>query len=187
MHQLQLISRLRRLATDSRAAAVVEFAIIMPFLITLYFGTVEAASLYSADRRVATVAGTMGDLVSRIDGTITTSTLTDYFQAAQGIMQPYATTGLTQVVSVLAITSTGAATVYWSRGYNGGVARANNSTFSMTAAPQINILARAVGYLVVSEIKYPYRPLYGVVIPRTINLTHVEYFLPRLAKKIDIS
>jgi Flp pilus assembly protein TadG len=187
VHQLQLISLLRRFRTDNRAVAVVEFAIIVPFLITLYFGTVEAASLYSADRRVATVAGTMGDLVSRIDGTITSSTLTDYFQAAQGIMQPYSTTGLKQVVSVLTVASNGTATVYWSRGYNGGVARTTNSTFTMTAAPQMNLLARAVGYLVVSEIKYPYKPLFGMVISSTINLGHVEYYLPRLAKKIDIS
>lgn len=186
MHQLQLIARLRRFGRDTRAVAVVEFAIVLPILVVLYFGTVEAAALYSADRRVSTVAGTMGDLVSRIDGTISTSTLNDYFTAAQGIMQPYSTTGLTQVVSVLTVAADGTAKVYWSRGYNGGVARTANAAYSMTAVPQMNTLAKG-GYLVVSEIKYPYKPVYGIVIPRTVNLNHVQYFLPRLAKKIDIS
>lgn len=174
-----------RFARNRRGVAVVEFALIMPVLLTLYFGTIEAASLYTVDRRVAAVAGAMGDLVSRTNGTLPSATLTQYFSAASGIMLPYTTTGLTQVVSVIAVSSTGVATVYWSRGYNGGTARAANSSYPLAATLQINQVARG-SYLVVSEIQYPYKPVYGLVISNTINLTHTEYFVPRFAAKIDI-
>lgn len=187
MHQLYL--RLKRLVVrfgrSRRGVAVVEFALIMPVLLTLYFGTIEAASLYSVDRRVAAVAGTMGDLVSRTNGTLPAATLTQYFAAASGVMLPYATTGLTQVVSVVAVSSTGVATVYWSRAYNGGTARVANAAFPLAATTQINQVARG-SYLVVAEIVYPYKPVYGVVIPNTITLSHIEYFVPRFAAKIDI-
>jgi hypothetical protein len=38
-----------------------------------------------------------------------------------------------------------------------------------------------------AEVRYPYRPVYGMVIPQTINLFHVEYFLPRFGKTISIT
>ena len=57
--------------------------------------------------------------------------------------------------------------------------------FPLAATTQINQVARG-SYLVVAEIVYPYKPVYGVVIPNTINLSHIEYFVPRFAAKIDI-
>ena len=180
---------LRLLRRDQRAVAAVEFALILPLLLTLYFGTVEAAALYTVDQRVSTVASTMADLVSRERNSISANTtLNNYFHAAQGIMLPYSTDGLKQVVSMLQIDGAGVATVRWSVGYNGGVARAANSGFDMTADPRINELARgSSGYLVVSEIVYPYRPMLGLVINRTFDITHTEYFLPRYEAFISLS
>lgn len=187
MYQLHLSLKrfIRRFVKSDRGVAVIEFAFIMPFLITLYFGTIEGASLYSVDRRVAAVAGAMGDLVSRTNVTISTATLTQYFSAASGIMQPYATTDLTQVVSEISVSSTGVATVLWSRAYNGGTARIAGADYPLAATLQINLISRG-SYLVVAEMQYPYKPVYGVVIPSTINLKHTEYFVPRFATKICI-
>ncbi|MBK8082639.1 MAG: pilus assembly protein [Devosia sp.] len=176
-----------RLAREERGVAAVEFALILPLLILLYFGTVEAASLFTVDRRVATVASTMADLVSREKKSISQgSTLANYFQAANGIMQPYPTTSLKQVVTLLKITSAGVTTVVWSVGYNGGVARTATASYNLPASSQINQLARTNGYLVMSEISYPYKPLFGMVISNTVNLSRTEYFLPRYEDKIDL-
>lgn len=180
-------ARLRQFRDSRTGVAAVEFALVLPVLITLYFGSVEAASVYAVDRRVSTVAGTIADLVSRIDGTISTSTLNTYFNAATWIIQPYSSTGLKQVVSVLSVSSTGVVKVSWSRGYNGGVARAANSTYNLAATTQINQLARTTGWLVMAEVTYDYRAVFGMVVRDTINLSRTEYFLPRFAKKIEIS
>lgn len=175
----------RRFLRDGKAVAAVEFALILPLLVTLYFGTVEAASLYTVDRRVATVASTMADLVSREKDCISTDKLNSYFAAATGIMQPYSTTGLKQVVSFLAVNSTtGVVTVKWSKPYGtGAVARNTGVTTVIGTQTQINKLAKTKGWLVAAEIQYPYQPLYGVVI-KTINLAHTEYFLPRYEEEI---
>jgi Flp pilus assembly protein TadG len=183
--QLHLRHKLiRRFIRNSRAAAAVEFAFILPLLVLLYFGTVEAASLYTVDRRVATVASTMADLVSRQQSCITTDTLNSYFAAATGIMQPYATTTLKQVVTFMSVGSTGTVTLKWSRPYGtGATARTTTTMGTLGAATQINTLARTKGWLVAAEIQYPYQPLYGIVI-KTVNLAHTEYYLPRYEQEI---
>lgn len=188
MLQLHLIrTRFRRFLRDPRGVAAVEFALILPLLVVLYFGTVEAASLYSVDRRVATVASTMADLVSREQSCITTDKLNSYFNAATGIMQPFPTSSLKQVVSFLQISAAGTVTIKWSRHYGtGATARTTGTTTAIGTATNINTLARTKGWLVAAEIQYPYQPLFGIVI-KTINLGHTEYFLPRYEEEITTS
>ena len=177
----------RRFLRDPRGVAAVEFALILPLLVTLYFGTVESASLYAVDRRVATVASAMADLVSREQKCITTAKLESSFNAATGIMQPFSTTGLKQVVSFLQVSSAGTVTVKWSTPYGtGATARALGTTTAIGTATSINTLARTRGWLVAAEIQYPYQPLFGIVI-KTINLGHTEYFLPRYEEEITTS
>jgi Flp pilus assembly protein TadG len=179
-----IVSRMRKLADDTRAVAAVEFALILPLLVTLYFGMVETSSLYTVDRRVSTVASTMADLVAREQKCISYTTIDSYFNAATGIMRPYSTTNLKQVVSFLQVSSAGAVTVKWSRPYGtGAVARSAGQTTAIAQATNINTLARTKGWLVAAEIVYPYTPLFGVLVPE-INLAHTEYFLPRYEEEI---
>ena len=182
-----MICRLQQFRDDIRAVAAVEFALILPLLLTLYIGTIEAATLYSADHKVATVASTMADLVSREKGAISTTTLDKYFLAAETIMHPYTTSGLVQVVSLLNIDSEGVATVKWSRAHGAEAGREVASEFPLDATAKINALARgASGWLVASEITYPHQPLIGLVIPSTITLKHTQYFLPRFNGEIKL-
>jgi Flp pilus assembly pilin Flp len=185
----QLASKLGaalRLWRDQRGVAAVEFALILPVLILLYFGTIETASLFTADRRVANVAGTIGDLVSRSKKTITEAQITDYFQAASAIMQPLPTGPLRQTVSLLSVDSAGVVKVVWSRPFNGGIVRAANSIYPLPADQKINQIGRGEGLLVASEVIYSYRPLFGIVYPNALSLKHEEFFLPRFPGGIAI-
>lgn len=179
-------SLLRRFFGDNRAVAAVEFALVIPVLITLYFGTVEASSLYTADRRVATVASTIADLVSRQKDEISKANELDkYLSAAATIMYPAATTNLTQRVSFLTVSSTGVAKVVWSYG-KGIKERDANSSFPLAATTNINQLARTKGFLVVSEVTYPYKPMFGLIISKDVQLVHTEYYLPRYEATIAL-
>lgn len=183
-----IAARLRAFRKDASAVAAVEFALVLPLLLALYLGTVEAATFYAVDQKVATIASPMSDLVSRQKDDIKESDLTKYFKAAQNIMQPYADTGLKQVVSLLALDTQGVATVKWSRAYGtGATARTTNSTYTLAADAKINVLAReASGYLVVAEIDYPRQPITGFVFSSAVNLRHVEYYLPRFESEIKL-
>lgn len=84
----RLLAHLRRLAVVEEATAAVEFALILPIMLLVYVGSVEASIAITTDRKVQSVAGALGDLVARSDTTIPMATLLDYFQAAEGIMTP---------------------------------------------------------------------------------------------------
>jgi Flp pilus assembly protein TadG len=179
---------LRQFGEDTRGVAAVEFALILPLLVLLYFGTVEASALYTVDRRVATVSSTMADLVSRENGCITNATLQSYFNAATGIMRPYSTTGLKQIVSLLSVNEDGDVSVEWSQAYGDDAQpRATGDTDTLansTRDPNINALARIKGWLVSAEISYPYTPLFGMVI-KQVTLANTQYFLPRFQSEIQ--
>ncbi|RYE60251.1 MAG: hypothetical protein EOP20_03065 [Hyphomicrobiales bacterium] len=115
------------------------------------------------------------------EGTILRATVGDYFQAAEGIITPYATTGLEQVVSVLAVASDGTARVAWSCGYNGGTQLPANQEYPLDEKMKdlaTNKRDRA-GFLVASTTSYSYKPLLGMVFPNALNLQSEALFLPR--------
>lgn len=189
-----LTQRFRR--SDSGAAAV-EFALILPFLLLLYMGSIEASSLFTVDRRIEVIAATNADLVSRWNenlGTIPSSTVRDYFRAAEGIITPYTTTGLKQVVSFLRVAPDGTATVAWSCGWNGGTGLPNNQAYPIkvemkklvTGATEQsgNLTGGKQGYLVASTIEYSYKPLLGMVFPNALTLKSEALFLPRFGQAL---
>jgi Flp pilus assembly protein TadG len=178
------IASLRRFVADQRAAAVVEFALIIPVLLVLYLGSIEASSLITVDRRVNVISGTVGDLVARWDpdNSIPSDILEDYFKASESIIFPYSSTGLAQVVSVVAVAANGNTSVVWSCGHNGGTKRTAGSSYTLPT--NVNQLARG-GWVVASETSYPYAPLLGIVLTETYNLSRASYYLPRFEEQIN--
>ena len=175
-----------RFLRDAGGAAAVEFALIMPLLLLLFLGTIEASTLITVDRRINVISGTVGDLVSRWDpdaGAIPSSELNDYFRASEGIIYPYPTTGLQQVVSFVEVASNGTTKVKWSCAYNGGTKRATNSAY--TSLPtHMNQLARG-GWVVASETSYNYLPVLGMVFTDALHLYQQSFYLPRYASEIS--
>ncbi|MDP1729958.1 MAG: TadE/TadG family type IV pilus assembly protein [Devosia sp.] len=193
-HLASIRTLIGRFRDSANGVAVVEFALVAPLLLLLYFGSVEASSLYTVDRRVTVISGTMGDLIGRWDpglGAIPQAIFDNYFSAANVIMTPYSVTGLNQVVSFVHITPDGATKVLWSKATPGATARATNSTYPLAATTQMNQIARATtatgGWLVVSETSYSYKPVLGVVFKSALSLGHASYFLPRFGKCLQVA
>lgn len=181
----RMLAPVRRFARDKRGAAVVEFALILPVLLLLYMGSIEASSLITVDRRINVISGTVGDLVARTNGSIEAATLTDYFRAAEAIIFPYGDADLRQAVSLVTVTPDGVATVVWSCGYNGGTPRLANSPYALPA--NMNLIARppsGSGFVVASETWYDYLPVLGIVFTEALNLYQDSYYLPRQEKEI---
>lgn len=177
---------LRRFLRNRRAAAAVEFALILPVLLTLYLGSIEGSQLITVDRKVTLVSGALGDLVARSQNSITSSKVDDYFQMTTSMMAPVNTTGLKQIVSSVYIKA-GVAKVVWSRAYGtGATKRATNSTFPFTADDKIKTLVTD-GHVIVSEVNFAYRPMLGLFFHNDIGLYHQGVYLPRFGSAIACS
>jgi Flp pilus assembly protein TadG len=179
---VRLSTLLARFSRNERATAAVEFALIMPVLLLLYFGSMEASVLYTADKRVNTISATVGDLIAQWnpdDGTIASATLDTYFASATGIMAPYSATGLKQVVSLIFVNSTGVTSVLWSKASGGGTVRTVGQPYApLTATSMTNQVSRS-GCIVAAETSYSYKPLFGQVFKTALTLGHTNYFVPR--------
>jgi Flp pilus assembly protein TadG len=184
------IQRLRQLRLVEQGTAAVEFALILPIMLLVYIGSVEASALISVDRRVQSVAGTLGDLVARTNATIPAAALTDYFRAAGGIMTPYPADDLRQVVTQVAVANDGTtAVVVWSKQYvNGaygtGTDHLPGDTYPLPDAMKTIAAGNSV---IVAEATYSYLPLYGIVIEQPILLSRENFFVPRFGGSITVN
>jgi Flp pilus assembly protein TadG len=173
----------RRLVNDRRGVAAIEFAMIVPIMLVLFFGTVEFSSGVAADRKVSLMARTLSDLTSR-SSSVSDSLLTSFFAASNAIMTPYippiynATNGT--ITELWIDPSTGNARVQWSKG---SVPRGQGSLVSI---PPDLIVKDSTGkvvpnqYLIFSEVSYLYQPAVGYVMAKAgITLSDVAYTRPR--------
>jgi Flp pilus assembly protein TadG len=161
------------LAHDRRGVAAIEFAMIVPIMLVLFFGTVVFSSGVAIDRKVTLMARTFSDLVSQ-NTTVTTAQLTSFFNADSSIMTPYNPAPTKAVISELYVDpSTLRARVQWSNAYGGATARSVSST--VTTVPSSLLVGGS--YLIFSEITYLYSPSVGYW--AAVNLNDVAFTRPR--------
>ncbi len=174
---------LKAYGNDSRAVAAVEFALILPVLLFVYIGVAETSRLTIMDRRLSVVAGSVGDLVARADGSVARSTVDDYFAAAEFTMAPYPSGDLKQVVSSVEVDNNGIATIEWSRGYNGGIAHAIGSTIALPP----NMAEQSKDkFLIIGEATTLWTPIVDFVFQTGFTLNKTYYYRPRFDAGISL-
>ena len=87
-------SRIRRLARDRSAASGVEFALVLPILVMLLFGTVDLGHALTVSRKIDEITSSTGDMIAQ-QGTWTKSDVAKLLSGASFILQPYDTSQLT--------------------------------------------------------------------------------------------
>lgn len=94
--------------------AAIEFVIVMPVLLLLYFGMINLTSYISALRKVNTAAELVTDLASRNKNEVKSSDIDDYFSAAAMLFLPGSADGL-QIQLYNYYLNNGAATMRWQK------------------------------------------------------------------------
>jgi len=164
----ELISGLRR---DASGSAAVEFAVIVPIMLTLFFGVIEFSSGVAVDRKVTLVARTLSDLTSQ-SSSVTDTDLTNFTTTVKAIMTPYQGSLLNSTVSELYVEPTTLiAKVKWSKG---SAARGFDTTVTIPTALQIGGT-----YLIFAEADYTYTPTVGYVMKAAVRLSDFTYTRPR--------
>lgn len=130
-------SAARALLFDDSAISAVEFALILPIALMLYFGLVELTLGQRASQKLDLVAHTLSDLTAQqLTGGSATgqagmdeTTIQSIFSAASILIAPYSTTGLKMAISEVTIVADATqasgykASVNWSIVKNSGTLR----------------------------------------------------------------
>jgi Flp pilus assembly protein TadG len=166
-----------RFAGERRGVSAVEFAMLLPVMMTLYLGSVEASQGIATQRKVTLVAHALADLASQYTD-ITDADMSNILAAGSAIIVPYSATSLQEVVSEVSINAQGQASVVWSNSL-GGTALSVGQVVTIPAA-----LAVPNTYLVLAQVQYSYNPTYGYVMTGTLTLSDESYVLPRQSTSI---
>ena len=178
---LALSQRLASFNRDERGVSAVEFAMLLPLMITLYLGSVEISQGVAMDRKVTLTTRTVADLASQVSS-INNADMTNMLNASSAVMA--CDTGQCDVsklkvtVSAVTIDANGTAKVAWSDTLN-GTKHAVNSTVTLPAA--LNVPNTT---LIWSEVSYSYQPTIGYVITGALNLSDQIWMRPRLSDTV---
>ncbi len=176
--------RLRSLRGDVRGTSAIEFAILAPLMILVFFGLVEVGQVVLASRRTAHAASTISDLVAQ-QSSVSTSATTDDFAAAQQVMTPMSPTSLQMKVTSVTLQSNGTVTVDWSDVPPGGglAADIKGATYPAPAG----MLTNTGDSMIVGTAIYTLTQASSFVLANGISFKRVSYAKPRAGGQVTHS
>jgi len=181
-----LMPRLRGFHKSKDGAAAVEFALLLPVMIALFFGVVETTLALLCRADVSVMASTAADLISQ-ESAATTTDLSNVYAASGTILYPNAGTPTIRLTSVIYDTvsqSTTSGKVDWTCTQAGSgtltpTSRNHNDTVTLPQA-----LMTANGSVIIAEVAYSYASPTTQVITGPINMTNNFWTKPRRTAQI---
>jgi Flp pilus assembly protein TadG len=184
-----------RLAADKDGTAAVEFALLLPIMITLFFGVVESSMALLCRSDVSLMASTAGDLISQANAA-STGDISNIYSAAGTVLYPYYDGTSGSAKPTIRITSviddgSGAANkdhmtgkVAWTcmQTGSGALSPSTRTVGETVTLPQA--LMTANGSIVIAEIAYNYASPTTKVIAGPITFSNNFYAKPRRVAQI---
>lgn len=164
--------------------AAVEFALVLPLMMTLFFGLSDLTLAVNLDRKLTLLTRSLADIPSRVPS-LTTSDLGNVFAAASAVMRPYDSTNVQMVLSSVLVTvngSTYTGKVDWSCPKNipskpNGQSQADFDAENLKARSASSAYDVPTGYqttttksFLVAETLVPYTSTFGQYLAGTTRL-----------------
>jgi Flp pilus assembly protein TadG len=162
---------------NEKGVSAIEFALIAPLMVLIYFGCIELNLLMRVDQRVTTTASSLGDLTARL-ATVSDADMQELFNAASVTMQPYPIQTARMRITSVVDNGDGQTRVTWSDGYN----VLPYTTGALITVP--NGLVPSPGSVIVAEVEFDYESTLGVVLDASQTLNDVFYLRPRRVTQI---
>lgn len=176
-----MIARLRRLTGDVRGTALVEFAMVLPALIVLFFGGYQLTDALACKRRVTIMTRAIGDVTSQYRK-MTQDDMKSVMDASAQIMSPYSVAPVKIRVTQITINATGLGfSIDWSEAM-GGLQEYPTGNYPMLA--QIPVGFRQPGMtFIATETSYKYDSAMTKYFS-AIDFSDQIWLLPRQSPKI---
>jgi Flp pilus assembly protein TadG len=183
---------IRRFRKAEGGAAAVEFAMLLPIMITLFFGVVETTLALVCRSDISQMAYTAADLVSQVK-TASSADISNVYAASGTVLYPYYAGGASgkptiRITSVnydsTSASPTTAGKVAWTctQAGTGTLTPASRSVGSTVTFSQP--LMTTSGSVIMAEIAYNYQSPTTKVITGAINMTNNFYTKPRRTAQI---
>jgi Flp pilus assembly protein TadG len=186
-----------RLQSDRRGVAAVEFAFIVPLLLSMYFVTMEVSQAIETNKKVSRVGSMVADLVTQQDKTVK-SELDAILAIGESLLQPYNRSKPKIVITAIEITdeTSPKVKVFWSRKLEDGTFAPGAAKGTTTTVP--TALNTRGSFLVRVESDLSYQPVvtWAAVDKPALGLTaafddismsETYYLRPRISTTIPCS
>jgi len=167
---MRAAARLMRFSRDRRGVSAVEFALVAPMMIALYFGCVEISDGVAADRKVSLTAAALANLVAQ-STSLSATDMNNVLDASTAIIQPYSASNLKMTVTCLSIDANKNVTTKWTATRNGGTG------MTLTVPTDLKV---ASTQLIFAQVSYAYKPIVGYTITGTLTLSDQMFMMPRI-------
>jgi hypothetical protein len=188
-----LSARLRRARTrlpgDRGGVSAVEFALLLPLMITLFFGGQEVGQAITIYRKVSHTASVLGDLVAQVNS-LSATDMQNVFDAAKTIMSPYASTSAKMMVATVSWNGTAWKVEGLQTRNGGGSGWAKGSPPPSGKAPPDSLKSTSQ-WVVVSSVDYTYTSAFSAVMKDiwgtdTVTMGDTAYLRPRVSTSITL-
>lgn len=170
-----MLKALARLKANRDGLAAVEFALIAPVMIAMFYGAIELSSAVDCNARVGRVASTTADLVAQ-STTVSSTDITNIFNCASAVLYPYAGTNAKIVISSLIDNGASGVKVAWSNATSNTSPRSNGSSVTI---PSGLVTPGSGGSVIFTEITYTYSPPISMFLGGSVKLHSSFYARPR--------
>ncbi|MEX2650537.1 MAG: TadE/TadG family type IV pilus assembly protein [Alphaproteobacteria bacterium] len=170
------MTRLLAFLRDQRAIAASEFALILPFLVVLLLGTVEAGNALLMHRKITAATQTGADLAAQATA-LDDVDIANLFDAMDAILEPFPLGPAGYVIESV-VDDGGANVIEWVD-VDGAV---GGSPGDAVDIPEGLVLPG--GSVIVVEVTYDYAPVFADLILDTFTISDVAYLRPRRTVKV---
>src|SRR4051794_35047814 len=124
---------LRGFLADKRGVSAIEFAMLLPLMVTLYLGGAEVSQAIAVDRKMTLVARTLGDLTAQTTS-VSDADIANIKAAATAVIAPFDDTKLGITISSVIVDAQKVAKIKWSDKNASGVTRNPGDVVTMPAS-----------------------------------------------------
>ncbi len=172
--KMPFYSSFKRFHKNNKGVAAVEFALILPVMLTMYLGMVEVTQGININRKITLLSRTLADLTAQ-NSTLTNTKKDQIFAAATQVLSPYSTTGVKMLVVSAYVRSNSTVQVCWGEA-QGGLAVPT----SITLPAGLIIPSTSI---IIATAEIPYTPA-AKLISASYTLNEVTYMRPRYAAQV---
>lgn len=199
----RLAPGLARFRDAQGGLAAVEFALVLPVMVTMYLGLVALTVGVNTDRKLTLVSRTVSDLTSRSNSVMSSTDLANIFGAATAVFAPYNPAGMTLAIASVYVKDTGrvdgagkpivTAKICWSTAReirsDGTLANANVPAGwgkDSPVSPVPDGFDKPNSTYVVSQVVQQYSPMIGESVTGKINLNETTPWPVRNVPEITL-